>query len=391
MTGKIHLWLGLSSGLVVFILGITGCLYAFIDEIKPLVYRSRMYVEVPASAQRLPIAVLKANAEKALGEKYKLQVAEVNLKPGRTTSFRSLKVNPGATLYNNYMEYYYRVYVNPYTGKVVKIENSKWEFFNLVVTVHVSLLLGPKVGHQIISWSVLIFVVLLISGIILWWPKNKAAAKQRFSFKWKDTTKWKRKNYDLHNILGFYAMIILLVIALTGLVWSFEWFGNSVQWVANGGKTYEPVKPVFSDTMDANVFSPDRIMHAALQKHPQASMFFMTIPKDNKSAVSVFARMDGKALYRSSRSQYDQHTARLLTTTSFNTMNNGEKSRALNYDLHVGSILGLPGKILAFFASLIAASLPLSGFYIWWGRRNKTNAKKQTKPIKKATPAMTEA
>src|SRR5688500_13554367 len=124
MTGKIHLWLGLSSGLVVFILGITGCLYAFIDEIKPLVYRSRMYVEVPASAQRLPIAVLKANAEKALGEKYKLQVAEVNLKPGRTTSFRSLKVNPDATLYNNYMEYYYRVYVNPYTGKVVKIENS---------------------------------------------------------------------------------------------------------------------------------------------------------------------------------------------------------------------------------------------------------------------------
>jgi uncharacterized iron-regulated membrane protein len=68
-------------------------------------------------------------------------------------------------------------------------------------------------------------------------------------------------------------------------------------------------------------------------------------------------------------------------------MNNGEKAAAVNYDLHVGSILGLPGKILAFFASLIAASLPLSGFYIWWGRKNKTTIKK-TIPVKKATPAM---
>jgi uncharacterized iron-regulated membrane protein len=347
-----------------------------------------MYVEVPASAQRLPLDVLKENAEKALGGAYKVQVAEVNLKPGSTTSFRSLKVNPDAVLYKNYMEYYYRVYVNPYTGKVLKIEDSKWEFFNVVVNIHVSLLLGPKVGGQIISWSVVIFVLLLISGIILWWPKNKAAAKQRFSFKWKETTKWKRKNYDLHNILGFYAMLVLLVISLTGLVISFEWFGKTVQLLANGGKTYESPKPVFSDTTDSRAFSPERIMQAAISDNPQAGMLFIPIPKDNKSPVFVFVRMNGKAVFRSVRSQYDQHTARLLRTASFKTMNNGEKASAVNYDLHVGSILGLPGKILAFFASLIAASLPLSGFYIWWGRKNKTT--KQNKPINKATPAMSE-
>jgi uncharacterized iron-regulated membrane protein len=61
----------------------------------------------------------------------------------------------------------------------------------------------------------------------------------------------------------------------------------------------------------------------------------------------------------------------MLTRTSFATMNNGEKIVALNYDLHVGSIAGLPGKTFAFLASLIAASLPLTGFYIWWGRKNK--------------------
>jgi uncharacterized iron-regulated membrane protein len=60
---------------------------------------------------------------------------------------------------------------------------------------------------------------------------------------------------------------------------------------------------------------------------------------------------------------------------------NGEKNRGehlveSNYDIHVGAILGLPGKILAFLASLICASLPVTGFMIWWGRRhNKRPAK----------------
>ncbi|SFD62558.1 Uncharacterized iron-regulated membrane protein [Chitinophaga sp. CF118] len=384
LIGKMHLWLGLSSGLVVFILGLTGCLYSFIEEIKPLVYRDRMFVEVPAAAKRLPLDVLRANAQIAVGENHPVQVAEVNLGANRTVSFRALKVNPEAILYSRYMEYYYRIYVNPYTGKVVKVENTKWEFFQMVVTLHVSLMLGPKVGGQIVTWSVVIFVILLISGIILWWPKNKAAAKQRFSFKWKDTTQWKRKNYDLHNILGFYAMILLLVVSFTGLIWCFEWLNKSVQWMANGGKSMEQPAPVFSDTTNTNAFAPDKILQAAVQQDPHANTLFISIPKDNKSAVFVFGRKDKKPLYTNTRSQYDQHTARLLSTTSFATMNNGEKAHALNYDLHVGSVLGLPGKILVFFASLIAASLPLTGFYIWWGRKNKKTAK--AKP-KQSTPA----
>jgi uncharacterized iron-regulated membrane protein len=54
-----------------------------------------------------------------------------------------------------------------------------------------------------------------------------------------------------------------------------------------------------------------------------------------------------------------------------------DKIARMNYDIHVGAVLGLPGKIMAFFASLFAASLPVTGFLIWWGRRNK-------KPVAKA-------
>jgi len=59
---------------------------------------------------------------------------------------------------------------------------------------------------------------------------------------------------------------------------------------------------------------------------------------------------------------------------SFRDATIANKFNRMNYDIHVGAILGLPGKILAFFASLIAASLPVTGFYIWWGRRRKASS-----------------
>jgi uncharacterized iron-regulated membrane protein len=49
----------------------------------------------------------------------------------------------------------------------------------------------------------------------------------------------------------------------------------------------------------------------------------------------------------------------------------------MNYDIHTGAVIGLPGKILAFFASLIAASLPVTGFYIRWGRRKQSKEKEK--------------
>lgn len=389
LIGQLHLWLGLASGLVVLIISITGCLYVFIEELRPLVYADRMYITARAGAKKLPVSLLKEKAQAALGAEHPISGMEVFNTQNNTYAFRSRKIDKKAIWYGNYYPYHLKAYLNPYTGEVVKVENTKWEFFTLVVYIHISLLLGHTVGSQIVAYSVLMFVLLLISGIVLWWPKNKNAAKQRFWFKWKENTQWKRKNYDLHNVLGFYAMSILLVISLTGLIWSFEWVGNSVQWVANGGKTIEKPKPIVSDTTQLAEQMPlDRIVASASLRFPTAENLFVSIPQDKKGTVGVFARFEGAANYRSIRNQYDQHTGQLLKTQQFADMNGGEKMRALNYDLHVGSVLGLPGKFLAFFASLISASLPITGFAIWWGKRNKKGSKKRGLPKSKSVKAV---
>lgn len=374
LAGKLHLWFGMVSGIVVFFIGITGCLYAFIDELKPIVYKDRLFIERPAHAPHLPLSTLKDSAQHALGKEYPLQGAEIPASENATVVFRTRKFNERAFLYSNYMEYYYKVYVNPYTGHVVHVENTKLEFFNVVVHAHMHLLLGHGIGGQIVAFSVVLFVILLLTGLILWWPKNKKSADKRLLFRWKETTKWKRKNYDLHNIAGFYALIIALIIALTGLVWGYKWFDKKVQWIANGGKDIE-IPAVFSDTtLTVQTFSLDSLVEQSRLQFPEAKCL-VAFPKQAKNPVSI--TMDSEHVAKDVTFKYDQHTGKLLERSAYADKANGAKIRALNYDIHTGGVLSLPGKILAFIASLISASLPVTGFLIWYAR-----GKKKTKESK---------
>lgn len=380
--GFLHLWLGLASGLVVFILGLTGCIYVFEDEIKNVIYKERLFVE-PEHKPRLPVSILLNKAQQTLGNAYPLQIFEIPNNPASTYRFYAYKVNEEAKTYFGQRVYGYNVFVNPYNGKVVKIENSKYEFFTLVLYLHYDLLLA-KTGKQIVGWSTIIFIVLLISGVVLWWPKNRPAARQRIWFQWKDTTKWKRKNYDLHNIIGFYFMSVCLIIALTGLVWAFTWFNDSIQYLANGG--VPPRKPniVHSDTTKISSALPiDFVLNDLRKRIPEAASYSFFFPKDKGDALNASALFAGTERYKFISNQYDQHTGQFLQTRTFDEKTRGEKLRGMNYDIHVGSILGLPGKILAFFASLTATSLPVTGFVIWWGRRKK--GKKAEKQVNKTS------
>ena len=354
---QIHLWLGLASGLVVFILGITGAIYAFQDEIKELVYKDRLYVPVPEGAVRLPLSQLLPVAEKAMGKDRKISRGELSQLPGRTYMFRALKLDRNGFGYWNYYTYYDKVYLNPYTGKVVFKENAKREFFTVVLALHMNLLLGDKVGHFIVKWSVVCFVVLLISGIVLWWPKNWKPKQIRKSFKVKWGAKFKRLNYDLHNVFGFYSCVMLMVIALTGLMWSFE-------------LTTDKKAKVLSDTTKlADVMPADLILAQALKGSPQTISFLYNFPSAKSGTVNVSAYQSEMNLYDRVQYRFDRYSGQLLQKgEAFNNLPAVPKIIAMNYDLHTGSVLGLTGKFLAFFAGLIAAGLPVTGFLIWWKR-----------------------
>ncbi|WP_343530927.1 PepSY-associated TM helix domain-containing protein [Pedobacter sp.] len=363
--GRLHLWLGLISGLFVIFLGITGCILAFEREIEDVTQPYR-FTETQSKPLLAPTQI-KAIADKALPNK---KAHSVTYQPGRTTQ---------VVYYHDSPAYYYIVFVNQYTGEVLKVKNMDEDFFRIVIMGHYYLWLPPQIGQPILTTATMMFVFLLISGLILWWPKSKAARKQRFTVKLK--SKWRRLNYDLHNVLGFYITFIAIFIGLTGMIMGFQWFAKSVYWTSSGGKSMNLFEETYSETahvakLQLNAAAADQLWAKYLKEDPSfKGSIDVHIPEDAKGAVEIAKNPDPSTYWKADYRYFDQHTLKEIEVKhvfgKFNNASTADKIIRMNYDIHIGAIAGLPGKILAFIASLIAASLPITGLIIWIGRKKK--------------------
>lgn len=362
----IHRWLGLSSGLVVFILGITGCILAFEVEIRNAgeSFRKVQVQDKPI----LPPSQLKQIAEQYLVSKKAVGIDYPGLGKAAVAAYYDEKN-------------YELVFLNPYSGALIKHKIMTEDFFRIVLDGHYYLWLPHKIGQPIAASATLIFVALMITGLILWWPKNKAAKKQRFTIKW--TARWRRLNYDLHYVLGFYITWISIFIAITGLVFGFQWVAKTVYWVSSGGKQMEEHMHPASDTtvkaIRTNMADYLWSSHTAgVADNESLGIYFANTKTD---PIEVVVNHQPGTYYNSDFYHYDQNTGKELAASGsyagkFANAKTADKIVRMNYDMHTGAVLGLTGKLLAFFASLVAASLPITGFLIWWGRRKK-EAKKE--------------
>ena len=366
LVGKLHLWLGLSSGLLVFIVATTGCILAFEQEIKT-VLRPYQYIEPVAKGVQLAPTRLKTIAEKEIAGKLAKAVIYGGSERSAIVSF-----------YGAAPDYYYQVYIHPYTGKVLKVQDEETDFFHFILHGHYYLWLPESIGQPVVAYGTLIFTILLITGLILWWPKKLAKANRDKSFTVKWKASWRRVNYDLHNVPGFYALIVALILALTGLIFGLDWFANSVYWATTGGKTAPGFNLALSDTTVARRFdSPVDVVWQQLSKNiPSTAGVYISCPE--KASETIFAYVNYKpgTYHQLDYYTFDQQTLKLVGSDgpysgTYANANFGDKLRRMNYDIHTGAILSLPGKILAFCASLVCASLPVTGFLIWWGRRKK--------------------
>jgi len=377
--GKIHLWLGMASGSIVLLLSVTGCIYVFSVEITEALRKDAMYVS-EVKPNTIPISKLWDDTQQKIGTSIKISNVKVSNNPEKAWIFGCYKGNDYAITYFGAIDYYKSIYVNPYSGEILAIYDEEMDFFNIVKYIHWSLLLEIGLGQQIVGWSTFIFVIMLITGIILWWPKNKAARKQRFRFQWKETTQWKRKNYDIHNIFGFYIATIALIIAFTGMVWAFSWFHDLV-YVAASGTTNPP--EIVAKEADKNLPKISNVMETALEKtklaYPDADAFSLGKPADSLATVDIYVQQNENTYYVSHQMRFAQKSGEMLLNRNHADKNFGEKLITANYDIHVGAILGFPGKVLAFIASFICGLLPVTGFLIWYGRKFK---KKTAKPIR---------
>lgn len=370
VVGKLHLWLGLASGLLVFLVAITGCILAFEHEIKSVV-RPFQYVEPVANGVVLPPSRLKAIAEK-----------QVPGKPARGVNYGEEGHSVNVPFYGAAPDYYYQVYLNPYTGEVLEVVDEESDFFHFILHGHYYLWLPEEIGQPVVAYGTLIFTILLITGMVLWWPKNLKKSNRDKSFKIKWKAQWRRVNYDLHNVPGFYALSVSLILAITGMIFGMEWLSNSIYWSTSGGKTLPEYRQPLSDSTATRRFADpmDRLWQQFYKNKTATNSLYISSPELASESISVSINHRPGTYYKTDYYNFDQYTLKELSGEgpyfgAYAKADFGDKLRRMNYDIHVGAILSLPGKILAFFASLICASLPVTGFIIWWGRRKK-------KPVK---------
>jgi uncharacterized iron-regulated membrane protein len=363
-----HLTVGLASGLGVFLLALTGCLLAFELEIRDWIQPYRLSATHGA---QLPPSALMEVARRAV--------------PGKTVSavgYEGAGRSATVEFYRNgeqRREYWIIAYVDPVSGRVLETVDrlNDFDFFQFVLDGHTRFWMPRDLGHEFVSYCTLAFTLMLISGIVLWWPRNRAALGQRLAVKWKSG--WKRKRYDLHAVLGFYGSWILLFIVLTGLTWSFSWFSNSVYWVASGGKSALEWSEPASDTLPAQTLSSDATMDSTWKIFSGNTIYrshILRVPKESASPVTVIANPDAGPYYRADYLYFDRHSLKELEVRhawgKYENAGFADRLQRMYYDIHVGAIIGLPGKVLVFLAALIAASLPFTGLFMWLGKRRKS-------------------
>jgi uncharacterized iron-regulated membrane protein len=215
IASQLHLWLGVSSGLVVFIVALTGSLLVFEDELEPVIYKQLHVVDVLAKSERLPLDDLQSVVSKAY--------------PGRRISRIIIEPAPERAVIFALTEGkkekdFFIVGVNPYTAAITDTRHENDAFFHIVLQLHRYLCL-EETGKVITGIACVMFLVIQITGLVLWWP-NRKNRKQRFTIKW--NAKFKRLNWDLHAVFGFYVLPFVFLIAATGLVWSYKWVNNLI-------------------------------------------------------------------------------------------------------------------------------------------------------------------
>ncbi|NVO32290.1 PepSY-associated TM helix domain-containing protein [Hymenobacter lapidiphilus] len=372
--GRLHLWLGLALGAVALLSYLPAALYAWEPELTDWYYHDLVFVPEVGTRPRSATELLAA-AKAAVPAGHVVSALELTPGAARAYIFQTYKDNPqpGWTYFSQH-QYWEQIYVDPYTGRVLGMVDVTRNWIENLRVMHQQLLLRYDVGHFIIGTATLALLAAVLTGLVLWWPRNRAALRQRLTIK--SDVRWRRRNYDLHNVGGFYAYAVILLLATSGLVWSFDWWEMGIYRLLGqttkpgyGAHAAAPARPRTTATpLDA------ALRHLQTQR-PTWTNIYVALPEaasKNPHELEGYVDYDGGTAWNESDT-YFYHTATGTVTYAepFVQKTTGEKWRNSNYPIHIGTIFGWPTRVLVCLATLVCASLPVTGFLIWWGRRHK--------------------
>ena len=379
---KIHLWLSVPTGIIITLVCFSGAMLVFEKEITEAI-KPELYFVKEAKGEPIPMQQLMEKVEETLPDSVSISGVTVFADSTRTYQVSLSKPRRAS------------IYVNQYTGEVTG-RSERLPFFNTMFHLH-RWLLGSSsgVGKLITGICTLVLVFILITGILMWLTNRNKPLKASLAIH--VTKGWGRFWHDLHVAGGIYTTIFLLAMALTGLTWSFSWYrtgfyacfgvessekggahgegGNSHgegrgsrgegRYTHGDGRNNHEGKR--GEGRGFHRRSPyrhwDDVLNEVALKNPGYQQITL---KPEVAEVVPEGRLSMRATDKYS---YDRRSGEITDVQLYSAGKKDTKVRSGVYMVHTGSWGGIITRILNFLAAFIGATLPLTGYWLWFRRK----------------------
>ncbi|WP_018478464.1 PepSY-associated TM helix domain-containing protein [Pontibacter roseus] len=360
---QVHLWIGLTAGAVLAFVGITGSLYVFQPELTVALY-PELYQASQPEAALVDVRTVVRNAEQQFGK----EVTNIHF-PLRELENYILKVK------GNKQWLFFDASTGLYLGQMEKRRG----LLDDILDLHRHLTIGDAGAFVTGTCSLLLAFVLVSSGLFLWLPKKKRNLKD--GLRLKPNASFKRRNFDLHNVFGFYFSIPLFLAAVTGAYFTFQEETQQVVDTLTLAQEPTPYVKELKSRYQASVPSLD--IYQALdrmdQLYPGYRPRTVVLAPDSLATVNLtyMASAELEAGPQNRPMVYlDQYTGSRVYDYNPETAPIGRKiTRNWFVPIHFGEVGGWLTRILWFFLGLVPAMLWVTGIIIWMGRGKKKKRK----------------
>nr|WP_242485753.1 sulfite reductase flavoprotein subunit alpha [Pseudomonas sp. TH41] len=366
---QLHWFFGISAGLVLALMGITGATVSFQDEILSVLNPSVLQVEKQVAGV-LPPAELVERIEAASGKKVSMLSVE-------TDSGAAAKVffTPPPGERRGQMRYF-----NPYTAEFMGDATGQ-DFFGLMLQLHRFLAMGDT-GRQITGACTLILLFFCLSGLYLRWPRQWNSWRAWLTVDWKK--KGRSFNWDLHSVAGTWCLVFYLLAAVTGLSWSYEWFNKGLTHLLSDAPQNERVRGGRGPAPSGPAPTAD---YAAMWSSiysaagPALSAYNIRMPPVAGQPATVFYLLNSSPHDRAlNQITLDPVTGIVKRHDRYSDKSFKAQLLTSLYALHVGSYFGIVGRIILTISALTMPLFFITGWLLYLDRRRK---KKHIKDARK--------
>jgi uncharacterized iron-regulated membrane protein len=354
---NLHLYGALAVGIFVVIIGVTGSIMAFEDDIDRLLNPKLFHVA--AEGRQMPVAsILEAAAKAYPGQRVGL--LHLPQRPSDSASFTARGQK--------------QVFLNPDTGAVLGERSSK-TWLGTVHMLHLRLLMGEP-GGTVVTGVTAVLLFLVASGIYLWWPYK------RVTVKWGASAS--RIHFDLHNTAGIYSALFLLVLGTTGIVIH---FGDDIEKYLHKSAGTQKIGKNIPSVVQPGVapITPDQAVESALAKLPGAKAHMISLPPNPKASYLVWMHYP-EDLTPGGRSwvNVDQYSGKAVGFQNARTVAAATRTITMNRAIHTGDIFGYPTKILVCLSGLMLIVQAITGYSMWWKKLKLRQSAPQNEWVGKA-------